>query len=84
MIIDSTPGSITYQSIDGYRVVFYGEWTLEPKFYLTIPKKVFCLLPKEKKELNADEVKNCVDGLLEDAKSKGWVIVIEKSEDLSE
>jgi hypothetical protein len=84
MIVDSTPGSITYQSPTGHQVVFDGEWTLEPKFYLSVPKNIFWLSPHEKKELSADEVNNCIHGLLEDAKNKGWIIVIENSENPSE
>ena len=76
MIISSTPGSITYQSNDGRKVTLYGEWTLEPKFYLSVPESAFWNSPKETK-LTEEELSDCIKGLLCDAIDKGWEIVIE-------
>ena len=78
MIIDSTPGSITYQSIDGKKIIFYGEWTLEPKFYLSASPTTYCHLnTEEKKRLLPEEIQLYLQDFLEDARQKGWEIVID-------
>ena len=76
MIASSTPGSITYQSNDGREVIFYGEWTLEPKFYISVPESAFWNSTKETK-LTEQELDECINGLLNDAINKGWEIVVE-------
>ena len=78
MIIDSTPGSITYQSNDGKKIIFYGEWTLEPKFYLSAPPTTYCRLSTgEEERLPPEEMRLYLQSFLENAREKGWEIVID-------
>lgn len=76
MIIFSTPGSITWQSSDGKKITFIGEWTLEPKFYLDLPKEIFF---DDGRVLNENEKTQVVEELLNDANARGWTIVLPPS-----
>jgi len=78
MIVDSTPGSITCQTSDGRKVIFYGEWTLEPKFYISAQDGIYWLSQNSKEAVNPREIGFCLEGLLSDAHQKGWKIVVEQ------
>ena len=76
MIIFSTPGSITWKSVEGKKITFTGEWTLEPKFYLDLPHEIsfddgYVLLESEKIQV--------IHELLSDANARGWTIVLPSS-----
>lgn len=76
MIIFSTLGSITWQTAKDKKIIFTGEWTLEPKFYLDLPHEIFfddgCVLRE-------DEKIQAVKELLSDANARGWTIVLPSS-----
>ncbi len=81
MIKSSTPSSITYQDSDKKEIIFYGEWTLEPKFYLHPLGEALQILPNgEKIELDFPEKRKYLKGFLADARSKGWEIVLENDQ----
>jgi hypothetical protein len=75
MIVMSTPSSITWQSSDGKLITFKGEWTLEPKFYLTLPLKI--AWDDTENALSAAETKEVLNDFLQAAENKGWTIEIE-------
>ncbi|WP_137918218.1 hypothetical protein [Hydrogenophaga sp. 2FB] len=74
MIVNSTPGALTLQANDGECIVFPGEWTLEPKFYLF---KKNAHKKDSKKPLDASKAIEYLKQLLFDAGEKGWNIVVE-------
>lgn len=76
MIFNSTPGSITWGIDRGRCITFHGEWTLEPKFYLDIPKIAFWDGVEPRMPLTASELRQAINSLLTDAKEKGWDIEI--------
>lgn len=76
MILNSTPGSITWGIDENHCVVFNGEWTLEPKFYLNISTPLFWENTKPRQLLTDLERTQAIDGLLADAVLKKWSIVI--------
>jgi hypothetical protein len=78
MIINSTPGSITYESQTGKRITFFGEWTLEPKFYLNIPDNKNWDAPFSSIKLSDVDFKECLNNFLMEAAAKGWEIVIDQ------
>lgn len=81
MIKSSTPSSITYQDNDKKEIIFYGEWTLEPKFYLYPLGEALQILPNgEKIELDFPEKRKYLKGFLVDARNKGWEIVLENDQ----
>lgn len=77
MILFSTPSSITWARDKTHKLTFYGEWTLEPKFYLNTPVIGFWDDTKPKIPLSSEELKSAIDSLLNDAKLKGWIVVYE-------
>ncbi len=78
MIKSSTRSSITYQDGDKNEVIFFGEWTLEPKFYLPMLGEAFQIRSNgEKIKLSALDKEKYLPGFLTDAQEKGWEIVLE-------
>lgn len=77
MIFNSTPSSITWGSEKNRRVTFHGEWTLEPKFYLAVPKSAYWDSVEPRVQLTEVELQQAINSLLADAMEKGWVIEIE-------
>jgi len=77
MIIDSTPGSITWLSADGKKIKYLGEWTLEPKFYLDLASA--CEIKNDGKlmQIGAKDIKKYLSEFLVECKGRGWDIVIE-------
>ena len=73
MIVESTPGCLICGLKDGREVIFEGEWTLEPKFYLSNAKS---LRFKNGRQLSGNEASIALDTLLEDARERGWTIVV--------
>jgi hypothetical protein len=73
MIVYSTPGSITWASINGRQLTFSGEWTLEPKFYLD-----FFDAWDNGEILNDSQKEDVLKEFLKDTSLRGWVIVIPK------
>jgi hypothetical protein len=79
VITYSTPNSITCEVMPGKVVRLFGEWTLEPKFYLDVPEVAFWEGPLPQKELTPTELTLAVAILLKDAVAKGWVIELPSS-----
>jgi hypothetical protein len=77
MIVTSTPSSIVWQSPDGRRITFHGEWTLEPKFYLDVSNGITWDGTESSERLAEQEAKVALDGFLRDAKERGWTIIVE-------
>ncbi len=75
MILDSTPGSITWGTAESHCVIFRGEWTLEPKFYLNMSTLLFWENTMPKKFLMESERAYALQNLLSDANEKGWILV---------
>jgi hypothetical protein len=76
MIIFSTPGSMTWQSSEGKKITFTGEWTLKPKFYLDLPGEIFF---DDGSVLHKNEKTQVVEDLLREANARGWMIVLPSS-----
>ena len=74
MIVNSTPSALTLRTNDEEYIVFPGEWTLEPKFYLS--KKDIHRKGSQKPLTPGDRVK-CLEMLMRDASARGWVVVVE-------
>lgn len=81
MIVYSTPSTIVWADDLNRRVDFHGEWTLEPKFYLTIPKQAFWYRGAEKTEMTNGEFKLVLDQLLIEAATRGWSVEIDASDE---
>jgi hypothetical protein len=77
MIVHSTPSTIVWADDLNRRLDFHGEWTLEPKFYLTIPKKPFWYKGTKKTEMTNSEFKHVLDKLLIEAVARGWNIEVD-------
>lgn len=77
MIVNSTPGSITWRNDSGHQIIFSGEWTLEPKFYLYLSVTVFWSGTHPRSAVTQAELDEALKSLLLDASAKGWVIQIE-------
>ncbi len=78
MIKSSTRSSITYQDSDKNEVIFFGEWTLEPKFYLPVLGEAFQICSNgERVKLSSLDKEKYLQGFLTDAQEKGWEIVLE-------
>ena len=75
MILDSTPSSITWGTTQSHCVIFTGEWTLEPKFYLNVSTLLFWEQTVPKKLLTESERAYAIKNLLADASAKGWILV---------
>lgn len=73
MIVDSTPSYLICSLKDGREVVFEGEWTLEPKFYVNDTSS---LLFRNGEKLSDEEIAIAINTLLEDAKERGWKIAV--------
>lgn len=72
----STPSSITWLSSNGRKITFKGEWTLEPKFYLSVPKKLKWDDEEEAPEMSQNEANIALNEFLRETKEKGWEIVV--------
>jgi hypothetical protein len=72
MIVFSTPGSITWESKTGRRIIFWGEWTLEPKFYVDLPQKMHW---DDGHLLSDSEKPEVIKEFLSDASTRGWILV---------
>lgn len=75
MILGSTPGSITWGTDEGHCVIFRGEWTLEPKFYLDMSPLLFWENTEPKRFLTQSERAHALQMLHTDASRKGWILV---------
>lgn len=75
MITKSTPWSITWTENEIRSITFSGEWTLEPKFYLTLPKSACwnnsTTLIAEHQLQDLLVRLNCA------ASGRGWIIVVD-------
>lgn len=78
MIINSTPSAITCRLDDGREVKFYGEWTLEPKFYLDLNNVMHI---ETNKCLSSKDAAHAMNNLLRFAKERGWEIEVADYED---
>ena len=78
MIFYSTPGSITWGTNETSQVTFFGEWTLEPKFYLDTSSGLFWDGTHPKKFLSESEHTYAIDKLIADAEIKGWTVVADR------
>ncbi len=77
MIKSSTRSSITYQDSNKNDIIFFGEWTLEPKFYLSAFGEAFLIRSNgEKVQLSFSEKTKYLKEFLIDAEKRGWEIVI--------
>lgn len=74
VIINSTIGSLTLRTDGGEHIVFPGEWTLEPKFYLS--KKNIHRRDGVGK-LSIGELSKFLNQLLHEADERHWHIVVE-------
>lgn len=75
MIVRSTPSCITWEdTTTNMKIDFYGEWTLEPKFYLDVPKVAFWYNENSKKIVTSTELKEVLQQLLVESNSRGWII----------
>lgn len=77
MIIYSTPSSITWQHDVDHRLTFLGEWTLEPKFYLSVPAVSYWDGTEKQIALTPQELQDALMSLQVDATSKGWFIAFD-------
>ena len=77
MIVYSTPGSITWECDATHRITFIGEWTLEPKFYLSVPDVGYWDELAPKISLTKQKLHDVLVSLQADAERKGWVVEIE-------
>ena len=75
MILGSTPGSITWGTNEDHCVIFRGEWTLEPKFYLDMSSLLFWENTAPKRFLTQSERAHALQMLRIDASKKGWILV---------
>jgi hypothetical protein len=80
MIVDSTPGSLVWQDETGQIVTFFGEWTLEPKFYLPLQRSMHWNDSGETRLTNS-ELATVLGGLLLEGTARGWTIVVEPGVD---
>lgn len=76
MITKSTPWSITWEEDINHVITFNGEWTLEPKFYLLLPTNP--CWDGSNTSIKRDQLKALLIRFENDAKQRGWVIVIEQ------
>ncbi len=77
MIKSSTRSSITYQDNNKNDVIFFGEWTLEPKFYLPVFGEALLIRSNgEKIQLSFSDKKKYLKEFMIDAEEKGWDIVL--------
>lgn len=74
MILVSTPSSIKCQLGESRSIIFYGEWTLEPKFYVDIKSPIHWEGDISKKPLSKDELDEAFSVLSRDADAEGWEI----------
>ena len=58
MILFSTPSSITWLAKNQKTIKFFGEWTLEPKFYLDAQYALEIDESKESEPLSLEQIKN--------------------------
>lgn len=73
MLIQSTPGAISWKTKEGNVIKFFGEWTLEPVFYLSKEYEltlIDTIARNSSKENIAEERRR----MIELASTKGWVI----------
>lgn len=76
MITKSTPWSITWKEDISRVITFSGEWTLGPKFYLLLPATP--CWDGSNTPIKHDELKTLLTRFENEAKQRGWVIVIEQ------
>lgn len=72
MIVFSTPGSIMWESKTGRRIIFLGEWTLEQKFYVDLPREIHW---DNGELLNNSEKSMVIEEFQSDAGTRGWKLV---------
>jgi hypothetical protein len=77
MILFSTPSSITWLAKNQKTIKFFGEWTLEPKFYLDAEYALEIDELKESKPLSLKQIKDYLPDFLQDCLDKNWVVKIE-------
>ena len=79
MIKSSTRSSITYQDPNKNEIIFFGEWTLEPKFYMPALGEVLLIRATgEKEKLSFSDKRKYLEKFLVDAKERGWDIVLDE------
>ena len=74
MIVYSTPSSITWQRDAEHKLTLLGEWTLEPKFYLSVPAVGYWDGDGKKTAMSKHELRDALASLQMDAKAKGWIV----------
>ena len=76
MIFNSTPSSITWGTDENHRVIFTGEWTLEPRFYVNASVPIFWESTSPRRLLTIAEREYALRNMLLDATAKGWKLVV--------
>lgn len=75
MISKSTPWSITWAEDEIRSVTFAGEWTSEPKFYLTLPKNA--CWDSSSTPITEHQMQDLLTRLSCAASGRGWIIVVD-------
>ena len=75
MIIKSTPWAITWKEDDDHILTLHGEWTLEPKFYLTLSEGT--CWDNSGPPIEEGKLQQILSQFQNEAIARGWNIVIE-------
>ncbi|WP_332744636.1 hypothetical protein [Hydrogenophaga sp.] len=75
MITKSTPWSITWIEDSKHTISFEGEWTLESKFYLTLPTST--CWDNSTTPIAEYQLQDLLQRLRRAASDRGWIIIID-------
>lgn len=76
MIVKSTPWAITWKEDEDHIITFRGEWSLEPKFYLALPAKMYW--DNSRSPIEEGSLQQILREFQDEATARGWNIVIER------